>query len=743
VSGRPNRRTVVRRSACIAAAGAMVLTGVVAIPAQANTPTSSRTGLASRGSGVLSARLAQLATQGLQSASVTARALSLPTTGGGSLSTDDAGRVAVLVNLNSTSTATVDRLKALGTVLNVSTAMSRATLQIDPAELRVLAATAGVTYADVAVLPQLASTPTASTFALSGTKTAAGKVVCNPVKSESDVQLRAALARVNSKVNGSGITVGVLSDSYDKSPSTTIKAATDVKAGELPGNGNPCGFTSPVYVHDDTAGGSDEGRAMMQSIHDLAPGAKLMFATASPTEDVMATNIRWLANHGATVIVDDVSYYEEPFFQSGVVDEAIYYATHSKGVSYFSSAGNSNVIFNRRNVSSWESKRQTAADVACVPLTRNGAVYLPNSKNCISFDGLLRQTYQMTIAPGGSVTPVIQWAEPINGVTDDYDVYLFDKNTGAILAGSENDQAANPTPAEYFGWRNTGTSSRVVSIEIAHYSGTGHPRLKMVMMDLQGLAALQDYQSTSYATVGPTIFGHNGGPDTISVAAVPYYNLRSPESYSSRGPVTHYFGPVTGTGPATALVSPEGINAPELTATDGNATSFFGDVINGVYRFFGTSDAAPNAAAVAALLRSLHPTISAAHVQSILQTSAAPVGTQPATAVGAGLVDALAALAGTRQLGRPAAATAINLKPGRGTVTLHFTAPSNTGHLRIISYTATCLSTALRAAKRSVTFAGGAVKVVGLTPGQAYRCTITATNVLGSQRSASSGAFKA
>ena len=748
MSGRATHRTFPRRSACVAAAGAMVLAAVVVIPAQAQTRNTSGTGLVGRSSGVLSARLAQLATPNLQSASVTerARALSLPTTGGGSLSTDNAGRVAVLVNLKSTSTATIDQLKALGTVLNVSTTMSRATLQINPAQLGLLAASPNVRFADLIYAPLLASSYSADTSAVSHRSSRSGKVVCNPVKSESDVQLRAALARVNSKVNGSGVTIGVLSDSYDTSTSTTIDAAQDVKAGELPGVGNPCGFPTPVKVLADGQDGLDEGRAMLQSIHDLAPGSRLMFATADGGEDVMAANILKLARAGAKVIVDDASYYTEPFFQSGAIDQAISTVTTKYGVSYFSAAGNGNVIYQGHNVSSWETS--SAVTTTCPKLLNsNISKYDPRDTQCVSFGGY--PTYQLTIAPGGIVYPLVQWAEPFNGVSDDYNVYLIDKNTSVILADSEDDQAYSGAPSEpYGGWQNESGRNETVQIVIVHDTQRGlpgaavPPRLKMIFATLTGFIKTQFVKSTSRYVLGPSIFGHDGGPDTISVAAVPYNNSRSPEFYSSRGPVTRYFGPVTGTA-AAKLIPPQIINAPSLTATDGNATSFFGNMVNGVHRFYGTSDAAPNAAAVAALLRSLHPRITAAQVKSMLQTFAAPVGTQPATAVGAGLVDALAALAGTRQLGRPGAATAIQVAPARGRVTLHFRAPTNTGHLRIINYTATCFSAAPLSATRSVTFAGGAVEVVGLTPGRTYRCLITATNVLGSQRSASSVAFKA
>ena len=103
----------------------------------------------------------------------------------------------------------------------------------------------------------------------------------------------------------------------------TPHAAQDVATGDLPGAGNPCGRTTPVQVLDDTVVGADEGRAMAQIVHDLAPGARLAFATASSGELGFADNIRDLATANSDVIVDDVTYFNEPFFQDGPIAAAV------------------------------------------------------------------------------------------------------------------------------------------------------------------------------------------------------------------------------------------------------------------------------------------------------------------------------------------------------------------------------------------------------------------------------------
>src|SRR5215212_172106 len=87
--------------------------------------------------------------------------------------------------------------------------------------------------------------------------------------------------------------------------------------------------------------GIDEGRALMQIIHDIAPGAKLAFLTAGPGQANYARAIEKLATAptNAKVIVDDIIYHAEPIFQDGIIAQAVDQVT-AKGVAYFSAAGN-------------------------------------------------------------------------------------------------------------------------------------------------------------------------------------------------------------------------------------------------------------------------------------------------------------------------------------------------------------------------------------------------------------------
>ncbi len=147
---------------------------------------------------------------------------------------------------------------------------------------------------------------------------------------------------------GAGMSIACLSDSFGATTTTTT--ATDVSNFDLPGaSNNPAGNTTPVTVLADYSGGTDEGRAMCQIVYKMAPKAAVGFATADTGEVGFANNIRALAGlagytysgqtFAADVICDDVGYQDEPFFEDGIIGNAVNQVS-AAGVCYFSSAGN-------------------------------------------------------------------------------------------------------------------------------------------------------------------------------------------------------------------------------------------------------------------------------------------------------------------------------------------------------------------------------------------------------------------
>ncbi|MSZ89764.1 MAG: S8 family serine peptidase, partial [Actinobacteria bacterium] len=588
----------------------------------------------------LSVRLAELSqpdTQALAPIEQAAR-LDLPATGPGSLVIRD-GRVLVYVRVAEANPVDVRvgaEIAALGGVIvNVADDYAVITAELPKDRLVEAGGVDGVLAIDEVLAPSIAAESVVDTGNSVQTTCATGVV------SEADTQLRAALARSTFGVDGTGIKIGVLSDSYDTDITAATDAAADVAAGDLPGPGNPCGHATPVTVLTDYPNGSDEGRGMLQSVHDLAPGAQLAFASAFVGVYDFAAQIRALRDWGADVIVDDISYFNEPFFQDGPISVAVNDVT-ATGVTYFSSAGNSNEVVGGREIASFESPslRSTSCPATVVA---ESAFY----DKCHDFDsGVGTDTgWGFTMAQNGAIGVNFQYAEPWSGVTTDLDIFLLDATTDEVLASSEDaNLTGTQIPFEFFNY-SWGGSARDLKIVIARYSGTGTPRLKMILMTANGLSNIEYDVSNAIDTVGPTIFGHNGAATAGSVGAVRYDDSTRPEYFSSRGPIVLEFGPVLGSTPAQRLGSPLVVNKPDFAATDGAATSFFGQLSGNVWRFYGTSQSAPHAAAIAALLAQYRPLFTPAEILARLRaTSVAVANGGTIEAVGSGLLDAYGAL---------------------------------------------------------------------------------------------------
>ncbi len=396
---------------------------------------------------------------------------------------------------------------------------------------------------------------------------------------------------------------------------------------------------------------------MAQIVHDLAPGASLAFATAFKGELSFAENVERLAapspaGADAKVIADDVSYFEEPFFQEGPVGVAVSNVTAS-GVAYFSSAGNNNLFEGSREIASWEApefRDSGNCPPSLVTLSEEieeaeGPGTGLHPSHCMDFnpESGVDRTFGITVASGATLIADLQWAEPWEGVNTDIDTFLLNSK-GQVIGGSiEDNVGGSKRPFELVGWENESGAQAEVQLVINRYSGIANPPLKFALLE-NGGGVTATQKSIGSDVAGPTIFGHNGGEYAMSIGAIRYSTTAAPEKFSSRGPVTHYFGPVEGTSPAPKLGSPQVLSKPDLVTTDGGASTFFASCMSGVWRFFGTSAAAPHAAAVAALEREAKPAESVANVEKAQREAAVEVGTFPPQAVGSGLLDAVGAL---------------------------------------------------------------------------------------------------
>lgn len=149
-------------------------------------------------------------------------------------------------------------------------------------------------------------------------------------------------------LDGTGITIGVISNSFATAKTFDISSKRDNYATNIADGYLPSGvkvlkdFSEPDVT--------DEGRALSQLIHAVAPKANLAFHTGSGGVDVVGQGIKALAAAGADIIVDDAGYLppntpdapsdlldKEP--PNGSINQAID-AVFNQGISYFTAAGN-------------------------------------------------------------------------------------------------------------------------------------------------------------------------------------------------------------------------------------------------------------------------------------------------------------------------------------------------------------------------------------------------------------------
>lgn len=513
-------------------------------------------------------------------------------------------------------------------------------------------------------------------------------------------------------VDGAGITVGLMSDSYDTN-SGPITAADDIASGDLPGSGNPFGNTEPVVVIEDFPGGTDEGRGMMQLVHDLAPKARLGFATAFTGQLGFANNIRALAgfpdaagsnpDFKADVIVDDIIYLAEPFFQDGIIAQAVDEVA-AAGVSYFSSAGNrpatqaydSRIRIVPADPSSWAN---TNLDLSTV----DPALYAGGFHNFVKRDGMdIAQTIQ--INPRGTI--VFQWNEPFDPQPPTpiqtlasgsgsvpvagFDPFTFDGTAGMLVEIFTDADPASATPISdslfflfapdgtQLAFQDTGTNPESLILELPQ-TGTYEvfvgdfnslpgdyiylvqevEIVEQVLTDFNLLffltdgtfigAIAEDNRSSNrpielgalnanitvqmviaranepqgkkravadrlryvwftsgtpqeyFSFLGPVTFGHNSAQGAMGVAAYAFFAPYIPEGFTSPGPATIYFDTEN-----RRYHRPQIRKKPDIAAMDGANNTFFGGDSTAdedtFPNFFGTSAAAPHAAAIAALV---------------------------------------------------------------------------------------------------------------------------------------------
>lgn len=394
-------------------------------------------------------------------------------------------------------------------------------------------------------------------------------------------------------ITGAGVRVGVLSDS-----ASAARVSALIASGDLPSD------TIVVAGQAGPTSGGDEGAAMMEIVHDMAPNAKLVFATAYSSESAFAANIRTLRfTYHCDIIVDDITYFAEAAFQDDVVARAVNDVT-ADGALYFSSAANSGNLTDGTS-GTWEGDF-----LAGVP----GSGLLAGDGTLHNFGTVASPVYYDTLTAGSTVIS-LKWSDALGAAADDYDLYILNAAGTAVVDVSADTQDGTQDPLEIVG---NGTTYAVGDrIVVVQYAGAA-----------RALRVDTNRGRLSIATDGST-FGHNAAANTFSSAAV-YWNAarRGPapftggstnpdESFSSDGPRKIFYNPdgspITPGNYLFATAGGKTLIKPDAAGADGVSTA-----TPGFQPFFGTSAAAPHLAGVAALIKSANASLTNIQIRNIM-----------------------------------------------------------------------------------------------------------------------------
>ncbi|MGD0093004.1 MAG: S8 family serine peptidase, partial [Planctomycetota bacterium] len=465
---------------------------------------------------------------------------------------------------------------------------------------------------------------------------------------QGDGVMNADKVRATFGVTGKGQKIGVISDSVTDTsavrgnsykvsgsvPNAAVTGTVPQGTGDLP--------PSFQVVDFGPGQGTDEGELIMEVIYDVAPGAALAFASAGNDQTAMASNLLALRTEAnCTITVDDIAFFDEPFFQDGPIAQAVT-TNFNASVLLFSAIGNDGA---NGILTTYNPINSTVDDLQDPP-----------SGNCFHNWGIGTATpsfLPIFLPAGDELIVILQWNQPYqsyglgSGSQADLDLYLYATNStsGRVLSKSATPQgkAGSPSgdPYEIIDYVNMG-GDRTVYLALNHYQGVRGNVMRLVVSDVSG----GTLSFPAGGVNGISAYGHPTTQACIGVGAIFWQdaqnNILRPESYSSEGGmgaagVPYYFD-TSGKALAGAPVT---VSTPLIVAPDGVDTSLQTD-------FLGTSCAAPNAAAVAALLLQAAPGTSPAKLTAVLKSSAtdctaAPASPGPDAFTGWGLINALAA----------------------------------------------------------------------------------------------------
>lgn len=436
------------------------------------------------------------------------------------------------------------------------------------------------------------------------------------VGTEGDAVVRAHLLRLQVGATGAGVRVGVISNGI-------AGLAQSIATGDLPTTtfsrdsrgvliATSGGVTANCCRTDKNLEAGSEGTAMLEIVHDIAPGAQLVFANGNTTLEFNQA-VNTLAAQ-ADVVVDDLV-----FFNAGHYDGTSPVSQNTSNAlnsstnpikAYFTSVGNYHQQHYR---GAFNDSGVTFPRIDAVEGGPSSAhLFMPTGGTT----GPASQPFNEITVPSGGARISLQWDDPFGASANDYDLFVL-RPDGSIVTSSTSPQTGSQDPTETVFIPNPGASPLTLRYVIVNFQNLAAPRTFDVFLARSGNVAPTHQFNTSGKSV-PNQADAGGG--VLSVGAVDWLLPDLPELFSSEGPTV------------------DGRLKPELVGPDFVSVSGAGGFPT---VFAGTSAAAPHAAAVAALLLSRNPGLTRPQLADLLKSTAVDLGPPgPDTRFGFGRIDA-------------------------------------------------------------------------------------------------------
>ncbi|MFH0967068.1 MAG: S8 family serine peptidase [Methanobacteriota archaeon] len=417
----------------------------------------------------------------------------------------------------------------------------------------------------------LAETPERHTeihYTLNGTDTTIASNA-GESRTEGDLLVRSNGIREVFGASGKNIKVGVIGNGVE---SLNLSR----KAGEL----------SNVDVL--SVGTGDEGTAMLEIIHDIAPDADLSFHAYGNSSETFKIAVTKLAQSGCRVICDDLYFFRQPFFQDGDVTEHI-----------------------RKTLRDYPDLIYVTVSGNFAPLHYQGPWKAGNSfdqNQTLQDFGGGDSAVNITLLPDEQLIATLQWDDLWGRAMTDYDLILTDTASDQILASSSFIQNGSTDPFEHLVYTPVGRTPVKVSLKIIRNGQTETPNiLELFIRGVDPRGVENAFMKDPY----DSIFGHAALEDVITVGSVEPALPFAISPDSSRGPVTVRF-------PNTTKRWKPDISAPTNVNVSGAG--------NFPTTFPGTSAAAPHVAGVISQVWSAFPDVPRDQLKKIIYDTCDDLG---------------------------------------------------------------------------------------------------------------------